>query len=105
MGSWSHMVKWGKKTSVNMHEMLVFGVEINTCVVGVCLHMCVCIYLHMLVICPLSCSQSVSEKRHSSLATFVASWKRVGMTFHHLPFVLWNFVPCTCIIYSKINSF
>lgn len=41
MGSWSHMVKWGKKTSVNMHEMLVFGVEINTCVVGVCLHMCV----------------------------------------------------------------
>lgn len=36
------MVKWGKKTYVNMHEMLVFGIEIDTCRgvdAYVCVHM------------------------------------------------------------------
>lgn len=40
------MAKWGKETCTNMHGMLVFGIEINTCVVGVCMHMCVCAYTH-----------------------------------------------------------
>lgn len=35
------MVKWEKKTCMNIHEMLVFGIEINTCVVDVYAYVCV----------------------------------------------------------------
>lgn len=44
------MVKWEKKTCMNMHEMLVFGIEIYTCVVGVYAYVCVHILTQMLVI-------------------------------------------------------
>lgn len=55
------MVKWGKKTCMNMHEVLVFGIEINTCKC-VDAYVCVHILTHMLVIRLLACSQTVSEK-------------------------------------------
>lgn len=88
-----------------MHEMLVFGIEINTCVVGVYAYICVHILTQMLVMRLLACAQAIPEKWHRMLTTLVVFWKIVGMTFHCLSFVFWNFVPCTCIIYSKINSF
>lgn len=44
-GSWSHVVRWGKKTCMTMNEMLAFGIEIIH--VGVWVPMCVCVHLHM----------------------------------------------------------
>lgn len=71
---------------MTMNEMLAFGIEIT----------------HAPVMCLLACS---GLPLRSDTVASVAAQKRVEMTFHRLPFVLGNFVPCTCITYSKINSF
>lgn len=60
-GSWSHVVRWGKKTCMTMNEMLAFGIEINTCrCVGA--HVRVRALTHVPVMCLLACSRTVSEK-------------------------------------------
>lgn len=64
-GSWSHVVRWGKKTCMTMHEMLAFGIEINTCrCVNAYVRVCVRVraLTHVPVICLLACPQTVSEK-------------------------------------------
>lgn len=55
------MVKWGKKTCMNMHEMQVFGIEMNTCRC-VDAYVCVHIFIHRPVIRLLAGPQTVSEK-------------------------------------------
>lgn len=57
------MVRWGKKTCMTMHEMLAFGIEINTCrCVNAYVRVRVCALTHVPVIRLLPCPQTVSEK-------------------------------------------
>lgn len=48
---------------MTMHEVLAFGIEINTCrCVNACVRVCVRALTHVPVICLLACPQTVSEK-------------------------------------------
>lgn len=70
------------------------------------MHMYVCIYSHKCLWYVCLPVPRVSLKSDTECwQPWLSLGKMVGMTFHRLSFVFWNFVPCTCTIYSKINSF
>lgn len=89
-GSWSHMVKWGKKTCMNMHEVLVFGIEINTCKC-VDAYVCARIYSH---ICLWYVCLPVPRL---SLRSDTAAWQP-----QLPPRRRWKWLFTVCLLYSGI---